>query len=58
MWLNFKRFVDDSFFIYWPAVLVPVSAIILFNPFPLFYHRSRFWFVYSNVSSALTALLN
>jgi hypothetical protein len=53
MWLNFKRFTDDYFYIWWPVALVCVSGIILFNPFPIFYHRSRLWFAYSNVSCAL-----
>ncbi|KAG9531255.1 hypothetical protein KCU93_g1881, partial [Aureobasidium melanogenum] len=47
IWLNFKRFTSDSFYIWWPVVLVCVSGLILFNPFPIFYHRSRLWFAYS-----------
>lgn len=48
MWLNFKRFTVDSFYNWWPVALVAVSTLILFNPFPIFYHRSRSWFAVSN----------
>lgn len=53
IWLNFKRFTDDSFYVWWPVVLVCVSGLILFNPFPILYHRSRLWFAYSTVSHSL-----
>lgn len=37
-------------FKYWPVLLVAVTAFILFIPAPILYHRSREWWVYSNVS--------
>lgn len=37
-------------YLYWPAVLIAASAFVVLNPLPLLYHRSRFWFLYSNVS--------
>ncbi|GAB7347012.1 hypothetical protein MBLNU459_g3160t1 [Dothideomycetes sp. NU459] len=48
IWLNFSRFVNDSFYVYWPVVLIGVSVIFLFQPLPIIYHRSRFWFIHSN----------
>jgi hypothetical protein len=56
MWLNFKRFADDSVYIWWPVALVCISGVILFNPFPIFYHRSRWWFAYSNWRLLLAGL--
>ena len=37
-------------FLYWPVVLVGLTALILFMPAPILYHRSREWWAYSNVS--------
>lgn len=36
-------------FLYWPIVLVSLSALVLFIPAPILYHRSREWWAYSNV---------
>ena len=52
IWLNFSRFASDGFFVYWPAVLIGISVVIVFNPVPLVYHHSRFWFIGSNVGKA------
>ena len=38
-------------FLYWPVVLVGLTALILFMPAPILYHRSREWWAYSNVGS-------
>lgn len=36
-------------YLYWPVILIGVSIIVLFNPLPILYHRSRHWWAYSNV---------
>ena len=38
-------------FLYWPVVLVGLTALILFMPAPILYHRSREWWAYSNVGN-------
>ena len=38
-------------FLYWPVVLVGLTALILFMPAPILYHQSREWWAYSNVSN-------
>ncbi|KAL1302973.1 hypothetical protein AAFC00_003290 [Neodothiora populina] len=48
MWLNFSRFTSDAMYIYWPVVLIGLSVLIVFTPFPVLYHKSRFWFIRSN----------
>ena len=48
MWLNFS-WINDMY-IYWPAVLIGLTVIIVFLPAPVLYHRSRKWFAFSNVS--------
>ncbi|KAF2455523.1 SPX domain-containing protein [Lineolata rhizophorae] len=50
VWLNFRRIGGDAMFTYWPVVLVGLTAVVLFLPAPLLYHRSRAWFLESNVS--------
>lgn len=49
MWLTFSRFGGETMYIYWPVILIGITGLILFNPIPFLYHRSRFWFLYSNV---------
>ena len=50
VWLNFSRYGAPEMFIYYPVILIFVTAVIIFFPGPLFFHRSRRWFVYSHVS--------
>lgn len=51
MWINFSRYGTPEMFIYYPVILLFVTTIIIFFPGPLFFHRSRRWFVYSHVSA-------
>lgn len=48
MWLNFSWI--NSMYIYWPVVLIGLTAILIFLPARVLYHRSRKWFAFSNVS--------
>ena len=50
VWLNFSRYGAPEMFIYYPVILIFVTALIIFFPGPLFFYRSRRWFVYSHVS--------
>lgn len=50
MWVNFSRYGSPDMYIYYPVVLIFITAVILFFPAPLLWHRSRRWFVYSHVS--------
>lgn len=43
-------------FLYWPVVLVGVTLLIMCLPFPIVYHRSRKWWVYSNWRLLLAGL--
>lgn len=49
LFLNFR--LVNSLYIYWPILLIGITLLILFIPIPLFYHRSRRWWAYSNVSN-------
>ena len=53
VWINFSRYGSPEMFIYYPVILIFVTAAIIFFPGPLFFHRSRRWFVYSHVSTLL-----
>ncbi|KAF2725124.1 EXS-domain-containing protein [Polychaeton citri CBS 116435] len=48
MWLNFSRFGGDTMYIYWPVVLIGISAVMLLLPPPDPYVKSRVWFLNSN----------
>ena len=49
LWLNFRQPVGtDSLFLYWPAILIGVTLLILALPAPILYHRARIWWAYSN----------
>ncbi|QIX02528.1 hypothetical protein AMS68_008045 [Peltaster fructicola] len=56
MWLNFKHFGGDTMYIYWPVILIGLSAILLFAPPPFFYPKSRSWLLYTNWRLFLSGL--
>lgn len=55
LWLNFVLPAAHSMFLYWPAILIGLTVLILFFPAPIIYHRSRQWWVYSNVRVRVTS---
>jgi hypothetical protein len=48
VWLNFSQYGTAAMFIYYPVVLVGLTFILLFNPFPILYPRTRQWFLNAN----------
>lgn len=54
LWLNFQQSAYSAMFLYWPVFLAGISAIILFFPAPVLYHKSRAWWAYSNVGQEPT----
>ena len=38
---------QSSMYLYWPAVLLGISAITMLCPLPIWYHRTRMWFIKS-----------
>jgi hypothetical protein len=52
VWINFSGFGSSEIFIYYPVILIFITAVLIFFPGPLFFHRSRRWFVYSHVSTS------
>lgn len=55
MYLNFSQVGPESLFVYYPVMLLGVSATILFNPLKIFYFRTRMWLIYS-VASILSVI--
>ncbi|KAF4555103.1 EXS-like protein 1 [Elsinoe fawcettii] len=47
-WLNFRRIGGDAMYLYWPVVLVAATVAIMLNPLPIFYPKSRQWFLATN----------
>lgn len=47
MWFNFNQFGSDALYIYYPVILLGLSALILFFPAKVLYYRSRMWLIYS-----------
>ena len=52
MWINFTQHAAHELFIYFPVLLIGISALIMFFPAPILYHKTRIWFLYSNVSQS------
>lgn len=50
IWTTFSRYGPDVLYEYYPVILIGITALIIFLPFPVLAHRSRRWFVYSHVS--------
>ncbi|KAI9828327.1 MAG: hypothetical protein M1832_002755 [Thelocarpon impressellum] len=48
LWINFQDFGAGRMFVYWPVVLIGLTVLILFFPAKALYHRSRWWWLYSN----------
>jgi hypothetical protein len=56
MSLNFDWIGAGSpMYTYWPAVMLAVSGFTIFLPLPIWYHRSRIWFVRSISSTSDTS---
>lgn len=53
MWLNFSQYGDPAMFIYYPVILLGLATVLLFNPLPILYYRSRFWLLFSMVRWAV-----
>lgn len=49
IWLNFTRYGSPAMYLYYPVLLVFITVVILFMPAPIFWHKSRKWFLYSHV---------
>ena len=45
-------------FLYWPVVLIGVTFLLIFFPAPILFHRSRMWWLYSNVSGTIHSKTN
>lgn len=58
MYLNFRQVGGDSFYIYWPVVLIGVTVLILFNPVPILYYRTRKWFLETIWRKFLTSIIS
>lgn len=56
MWMNFSRYGDSWLYTYYPAILIGITALIIFFPAPVLAHKSRQWFVYSHVSEPFLSL--
>lgn len=49
LWMNFSRYGSDSMYLYYPVILIGVTAIIILLPLPVLAPNSRKWFAYSHV---------
>ncbi|CAI6304982.1 unnamed protein product [Periconia digitata] len=47
IWLNFSQYGDPNIFLYYPVILLGLTAILLFIPLKIFYYRSRLWLLVS-----------
>ncbi|KAI4275638.1 MAG: hypothetical protein LQ337_003069 [Flavoplaca oasis] len=56
IWLNFQQSAQSAMFLYWPVFLAGISALILFFPAPILYHKSRAWWAYSNFRLLLAGI--
>lgn len=50
MWLNFYRIGGDTMYVYYPVILIGITALMLYCPLPILYHHSRKWLIFSLVS--------
>lgn len=50
MWFNFGQYGPHELYLYYPTILIGLTACLIFLPAPIFEHRSRRWLAYSHVS--------
>ena len=50
IWMNFSRYGPEWMYLYYPVILIGITAVIIFLPAPVLAHKSRQWFVYAHVS--------
>ncbi|CRK43610.1 hypothetical protein BN1723_016230, partial [Verticillium longisporum] len=48
IWLNFSRYGSDDVFLYYPVVLIGISALIILFPARVLAPTSRKWFAYAH----------
>lgn len=48
MWANFSRYGSAELYLYYPVVLIALTALVIFLPLPVLAHKSRRWFAYSH----------
>lgn len=48
VYINFREPHTDTFFLYWPVVLIGLTLIIMALPFKILYPHARKWWGYSN----------
>jgi hypothetical protein len=56
LYLNFRESSSDSFFLYWPVLLIALTLLIMALPFKILYYHSRRWWGYSNWRLLLAGL--
>lgn len=56
LWLNFQQTATNAMFLYWPVVLIIISAFVLFVPLPILYHKAREWWAFSNFRLLLAGI--
>ncbi|KNG51824.1 signal transduction protein [Stemphylium lycopersici] len=47
MQINFHQVGGQRLYLYYPVILIGISVALLFNPFKVFYFRTRMWLLYS-----------
>ncbi|KAF2153414.1 EXS-domain-containing protein [Myriangium duriaei CBS 260.36] len=47
VWLNFRQVGGETLFLWWPVILTVLILMVLLNPIPVLYPKSRQWFAYS-----------
>ncbi|KAM4056331.1 EXS family protein [Hirsutella rhossiliensis] len=49
MWMNFSRYGAERMYLWYPVLLIVITATIIFFPAPVLAYKSRKWFVYAHV---------
>ncbi|KIX94111.1 uncharacterized protein Z520_10137 [Fonsecaea multimorphosa CBS 102226] len=52
IYLNFRQNSFDSFYIYWPLILIILTVLIIFLPLPILYPHARKWWAVTNMRLA------
>lgn len=56
VYLNFQSDRVDSFYVYWPVILIAITLVMMAVPFKVLYYDARRWWGYSNWRLLLAGL--
>jgi xenotropic and polytropic retrovirus receptor 1 len=56
LWLNFSQYGGEKLYLYYPVILIGLTAVLVLLPAPVLRYHSRKWFAYSHYRLLLAGI--